>query len=213
MKDLLSKFILNQRFPCLMAKKVIRDGNLTLIEINDLSHPESIEYTLNQIYQVVDRYRKDPLSLRSFVLTCKKSQYQNFNHFEQSFWQFLEALHSLDKQIYQHDKRVSSNPESQHFSYSLKEEAFFILALHPESPRFSRRFSTPSLVFNIHQQFELLRAKGAFTKIRNAIRKRDKSLQGSINPMLKDFGERSEVFQYLGKTYQESDPCPLNLRN
>lgn len=196
-----------------MAKKVICNGSLTLIEVDDLTHPENVEYSLQQIYHQVERFRQTPSSLRSLVIATKNSQYQDFNSFEQVFWNFLEALHLLDKKSYQHDKRVSSDPNSPHFSYSLKEEAFFILALHPQSPRLARRFSTPSLVFNIHQQFELLRAKGVFAKIRDAIRKRDKSLQGSINPMLKDFGEKSEVFQYLGKTYEECDPCPFRIRN
>jgi hypothetical protein len=56
-----------------------------------------------------------------------------------------------------------------------------------------------------------MRKNGIFNKVRTMIRMKDKILQGTINPMLQDFGERSEVFQYLGKIYLPNDPIPLHI--
>ena len=84
-----------------------------------------------------------------------------------------------------------------------------MLSLHPDSPRWSRRFKHPAIVFNPHQQFENLRRKGLFTKIRNLIRKRDQELQGFTNPMLNDFGDKSEIYQYIGKLYSPEETLSI----
>ena len=67
----------------------------------------------------------------------------------------------------------------------------------------------PAIVFNPHIQFERMRKKGIFKKVQNIIRLRDKLLQGSINPMLSDFGDKSEVFQYTGRIYAPDETLPL----
>ena len=110
---------------------------------------------------------------------------------------------------YTHDKSVDPDPSSPRFGFSLKEEAFFIVGLHPGSGRQSRRFKYPTLIFNPHAEFEKLRALGRYEKMKTIVRKRDVAFSGSVNPMLQDFGERSEVFQYTGMQYKEGWTCPL----
>ena len=65
--------------------------------------------------------------------------------------------------------------------------------------RVARRATTPTLVFNLHEQFEALRASGQFSRMRDRIRERDERLQGTINPMVADHGEHSEARQYSGR--------------
>ena len=57
----------------------------------------------------------------------------------------------------------------------------------------------PTLVFNLHAQFEQLRASGTFSRMRDRIRARDRALQGQINPMVSDHGTSSEARQYSGR--------------
>jgi hypothetical protein len=45
--------------------------------------------------------------------------------------------------------------------------------------------------------------------MKTAVRKRDEIFSGSVNPMLSDFGEASEVLQYSGKVYDETWTCPF----
>ena len=77
------------------------------------------------------------------------------------------------------------------------------------SSRLARRFRYPTLVFNPHQQFEELRATAKYDMMKNVVRKRDVAYSGSINPMLQDFGESSEVYQYSGRKYDDTWQCPL----
>lgn len=207
MKHPLFDFVLEKSFPCIMAKQVMNKGFASIHEVPNFSDVENI---LHELHSFIDTYRMNPEKLSSFILVLKDDRYQDFKVFEKDFWDFLSRLYDCDH--HPHDTRVGSHPDANDFSFSIKSEAFFILALHPKSLRFARRFKHPAIVFNVHQQFEKLRAKGIFTKVRDLIRKRDLELQGSANPMLKDFGERSEVFQYLGRVYEPNEPCPLKLK-
>lgn len=168
-----------------------------------LSFHESKNHSLESILQLmgnfVDSYRKTD-KLHSFILGFPAMTFQEFEKF---FWKFLISLKFLDDSP--PDFRVDSDPYSPRFSYSLHSEGFFILLLHPDSPRLSRRTKFPAIVFNPHQQFEDLRKKNIFYKVRDTIRKRDLELQGNANPMLHDFGVSSEIFQYTGKKYLSAD--------
>jgi FPC/CPF motif-containing protein YcgG len=206
MKDELMTFIGSRSFPCIMAKAVAKTGHLELIQLSDFKDTQKF---LNHIYSFVDHFRQNPRSLHSFVCVFDKPDYFNLNIFEQGFWRFLEEINLRDKELHLPDPLVDSDPKSKKFSFSLKSEAFFILLLHPQSPRWSRRFHHPAIVYNPHKQFENLRAKGIFEKVRDLTRKRDKELQGSINPMLSDFGEETEVLQYTGMKYDHPDEIPF----
>lgn len=211
MKEKLKSFVLAHHFPCLMAKAIAKKGNLCVHEYKSLNE-EVIRNILEKIYDFVDDFRKNPNLLSSFVVSFSDEKYLDFNVFEEEFWLLLDHLKELDRKKFSHDKRVASSPEDPRYSYSLKEEAFFILMLHPKSPRWSRRFSSPCLVFNPHRQFERLREEGKFKKIRELIRMRDKKLQGFINPMLKDYGEASEILQYTGRYYESAETLKERLK-
>jgi hypothetical protein len=132
----------------------------------------------------------------------------NEAEFDRFMWMRLQALSDLDSVNYKFDLRVDSNPKSADFSFSLKEEAFFIIGLHPGSSRPTRKFKYPALTFNPHIQFEHLRQMQKFEKMQQAVRKRDLKVSGSINPMLTNYGEASEVYQYSGINYDLSWECP-----
>ena len=61
-----------------------------------------------------------------------------------------------------------------------------MVGLHPGASRPARRFDRPALVFNLHDQFEQLRANGMYDKMRSTILARDVKLAGDVNPMLAD---------------------------
>ena len=209
MKSELIKFINQKNFPCIMAKTVSRIGYLETFTVQDIERTTNIIQFLKNIYQFIDHYHSSSNTLHSFVLIIESNEYRSFDFFEKQFWQFLLSVNYFDKILYAHDDRVHADPQSDHFSFSIMEEAFFILALHPQSPRWSRRFSKAAIVFNPHQQFENLRTNGLFNKVRNIIRQKDKLLQGFANPMLSDFGDRSEVYQYMGRSHTFAEELPI----
>lgn len=131
---------------------------------------------------------------------------------EGALWSQLQALHELDRGHHDWDASVSSDPEDPGFSFSFAGTAFFVVGLHPASSRLARRFPLPTLVFNAHEQFERLREQGQFERVRAAVRARDYRLQGSLNPNLSDYGERSEARQYSGRAVEEGWRCPFSAR-
>lgn len=211
MKEILSRFIFQTDFPCIMAKSLFKKGNVQTYSIKDPLHPKTQKFVLERMYGFIEEFRRAPEKLSSFIVGLEVGKL-SFPEFEKIFWKFLSDIYLLDKELYSHDSRVSADPYEGNFSFSIKEESFFILGLHPESPRKSRRFSIPTIVFNPHEQFERLRKEGVFKKIRTLIRRKDEELQGEKNPMLSDFGGRSEVFQYLGVTYPSGTEVPLKVR-
>ena len=133
--------------------------------------------------------------------------------FERHMWARIQSL--TDKDAWhgvEHDARVEASPESPHFSLSFGGEAFFVVGLHPGASRPARRFETPVMVFNLHAQFDRLRAEGAYEKLRGSILDRDLALAGSINPMLARFGEISEARQYSGRPVEADWVCPFHRK-
>lgn len=206
----IAQLISNPQFPCVMAKSVLSQGHLVQHDFSENDPAQVAPQLKSKIYDFIDQFRTQPKRLSSFIVSFDHPELKNFERCEEFFWNLLRELHQLDSGLYPHDPRVASDPQDPRFSFSLKSEAFFILMLHPQSPRFARRSKVPTIVFNAHSQFEDLRQKGLFQKIRDLIRKRDAKLQGSVNPMLADHGaDRTEIFQYTGREYSVGSKCPF----
>jgi hypothetical protein len=126
-------------------------------------------------------------------------------------WERLQSL--ADKDAWKgldYDPRVCPDPDSPHFSLSFGEEGFFVVGLHPRASRPARRFARPTLVFNLHDQFERLRSDGRYDRMRASILSRDAALAGSVNPMLAHHGETSEAAQYSGRVVGGEWACPFH---
>lgn len=127
--------------------------------------------------------------------------------FHDKLWSQLQALHDIDRVEHAWAAGVSSDPKSSQFSFSMAGRAFFVVGLNPKSSRLAPCAPMPALVFNFHDQFELLRTVGRYDKMQSAIRTRDIALQGSISPVLARFGDDSEALQYSGKA---GGRCPFH---
>ena len=105
---------------------------------------------------------------------------------------------------------MSRDPDDPYFSLSFGGEAFFVVGLHPKASRPARRFEHPTMVFNLHDQFEMLRRQDRYEKLRTTILDRDVKLAGDVNPMLASHGTISEARQYSGRAVPEGWVCPFN---
>lgn len=133
--------------------------------------------------------------------------------FEATLWARLQSLTDKDEWLGQEpDPRVGVTPDDPHFSLSFGGEGFFVVGLHPGASRPARRFERPALVFNLHDQFEQLRAQGRYEKLRESIIERDVALAGFANPMLARHGTVSEARQYSGRAVGEDWVCPFSGR-
>ena len=106
------------------------------------------------------------------------------------------------------DDRVAHDPGHPEFSISFGGEAFFIIGLHPQASRPARRFERPTMIFNLHDQFEKLREEGQYDRLRASILDRDVKIAGDINPMLAQHGEVSAARQYSGRAVGAEWKCP-----
>ena len=205
-------FLTNESFPCVAAKAALNREQIKCLVVDHMACPKDDRSIINFLYNFVDDYRSAETQFHSAVVIFKGPQEIDENTFDQILWMRLQSLSNIDSQNYDYDKRVDINPSSPNFSFSLKEEAFFVIGLNPSSSRLARQFKYPALVFNPHSQFEEMRIKNTYDKMKAIVRKRDLEHSGSINPMLDDFGKTSEVFQYSGMPHDSSWKCPLNIQ-
>ena len=206
-------FLANKAFPCVAAKAALNRDHIRVFVADHMACPKDDMSIIDFMYSFVDEFRNSTDLFYSAVVIFRGPDIFDEQMFDQLLWQRLQSLANIDAQEYNYDKRVSSDPNSKDFSFSIKEEAFYIIGLHPASNRGARRFKYPALVFNPHQQFVDLRSSNRYEKMKKIVRERDTIYSGSVNPMLKDFGQYSEVFQYSGRKYDESWQCPLKINN
>ena len=206
-------FIKNKDFPCVAARASLDRNKISVMVADNIACPKDDLTALNFIYHFVDEYRNSINRYNSLAIIFKGPQICTEEIFDYFMWQRLQALSILDAERYKYDKRVDPDPSAANFSFSLKEEAFFVIGLHKLSSRAARQFSYPTLVFNPHAQFELLKETAQYVRMQKIVRKRDLSYSGSVNPMLQDFGNASEVYQYSGRKYDQQWQCPLNIHH
>lgn len=206
-------FINNIEFPCIGAKTAQTKGQLKYLVAGHIACPKDDEDILKFLHEFVLEYRKSEKLFHSAAVIFKYPEIIGEEMFEGLLWQRLQALSNLDAKSHCFDDRVNKDPASSHFSFSLGEEAFFIVGLHPASSRLARQFKYPTLVFNPHAQFQKLRESEAYEHMKKVIRERDVAYSGSINPMLEDFGRSSEVYQYSGRKYDTGWQCPLKINH
>lgn len=193
-----------------MAKSVFMGDNFDLHTYDKLGSPSVAEQMIRDIEDYIESYDFDDNVFKSFIAVFPEQEIASEIEFENLLWRQLQFLHEKDNTPWDH--RVSDDPKSENFSFSLAGRAFYVIGMHPKSSRMARQTPWPALVFNLHAQFEKLREMGVYQKVRDRIRKRDEKLQGSINPMLEDFGESSEALQYSGRKVSQEWKCPFHKK-
>jgi len=209
--DEYQEYILNKDFPCVAARAAANRNQIKCMVAEHIACPKDDAAILQFLYAFIDEYRQSADLFHSAAIIFKNTEISNEKLFDTFLWQRLQQLSNLDAQQFKYDARVNPAPNSPDFSFSLKEEAFFIIGLHPASSRPARQFRYPTLVFNPHAQFEQMRENEQYQKMQNIVRKRDIAYAGSINPMLQDYGSASEVYQYSGRQYNQTWQCPLHI--
>ncbi len=204
-------FLHRKEYPCVAAKAAVQKQQIRVLVADHMACPKDDRAILDFLYNFVDEYRSAKNLFHSVAIIFKGPELVSEEDFEKMLWARLQSLANMGANEYGYDKRVSSDPNASNFSFSLKEEAFYIIGLHPNSNRAARRFKYPTLVFNPHQQFEELRKTDSYDKMKKIVRKLDTAYSGSVNPMLQDFGKLSESMQYSGRKLDESWQCPLKL--
>lgn len=192
----LSAMIAHDDFPCLGARSVFRRDK-AVVEVYDQLATQATTVALLTGLAAFSDTVDVSAGFASFVAIFRGPAPQTEAQFERLLWAQLRMLHDADGQAWNPD--VSADPTDDHFAFSVGGVAYFVVGLHPLASRDARRTVSPTLVFNLHEQFEALRASGGFERMRDLIRHRDEQLQGYVNPMVTDHGQGSEARQYSGR--------------
>jgi FPC/CPF motif-containing protein YcgG len=211
LKQNIEEYIGHKAFPCVGAKTALSKAQIEIFEGQSLLSADDDAMLLDSLKTYIQNCRSDDSSgFRSFIAAFPETPPLDEEQFEKALWSRLNSLHELDDADW--DESVSADPDDKNFSFSLGGKAFYIVGMHPGASRPARRLPYPALVFNLHEQFERLRADGRYHTMRQIIRRRDTALAGSINPMLLDFGTRSEAIQYSGRSIEGAWSCPFHKK-
>ncbi|HEX8432581.1 MAG TPA: guanitoxin biosynthesis heme-dependent pre-guanitoxin N-hydroxylase GntA [Longimicrobium sp.] len=200
-------FVRGSGFSCLGARAALRHRAYRFGAYGEMGSPHATAALARDLASFADEHGKDEFA--THVAAFLEPAPGDEHGFEARLWEQLRALHAVDPAS-GWDPRVSGDPASPHFAFSFGATAFFVVGLHPDSSRISRRFGWPVLVFNPHAQFERLRGDGRYYPLRDAIRAREMALQESLNPNLSDFGAESAARQYSGRAVEPEWSCPFH---
>lgn len=206
--DVVKTFIAEPNFPCVGAKAALNQGHLDIFIAGDLRDSAADEAIIKALQKFAEGVNEDKV-FASFCVTFPDTPPLSEALFESALWQRLQALHDIDRRYSDWDPLVSSDPRSPDFGMSLGGHGFYVVGLHPNASRPARRFGQAALAFNLHSQFEQLKAEGRYDKLRGAISERDAALSGSNNPMLAEHGVVSEAVQYSGRAVGDEWTCPF----
>lgn len=196
-------------YPCVGAKAALNSSQIRFAVYDSLA----TETTTESLGQDLKRYIAETLAANSEYMTMiavfKHEEATSELGFEEKLWEQLQLLHNSDDSEQPWAPDVSSNPTDTDFSFSYNGTAFFVVGLHPNASRKARKIGYTAMAFNLHRQFEQLREKGVYDNMKKVIREREQAYDGSINPMLKDFGDGLEAPQYSGRHVDDSWKCPF----
>ena len=202
--------IADTAFPCVGAKSAQARDLLDVLVAHDMRSGWDDLRIHDRLIEWAEQYRNDPAGLRSMAVVFEQPGSLDESEYESLLWERLQSFAEKDNWLGQsYDPSVSPDPTDPHFSLSFGGEAYFVVGLHPHASRPARRFAYPTMVFNLHNQFEALREDGRYERMREAILERDRTLAGDINPMLARHGESSEARQYSGRAVDDDWTCPF----
>jgi uncharacterized protein len=200
-------------FPCVGAKAALSKDQMNFVICRQIGSAWDDLRVLPALLDMIRRYRADRSLFRTFVVIFEHDELMTEETFEANMWARIQSLSDKDDWLgFGPDPSVANDPISPHFALSFGGEAFFVVGLHPSASRPARRFVRPALVFNLHDQFEVLREQGRYEKMRSAIIARDVAVAGAPNPMLARHGESSEARQYSGRQVPDDWKCPFRRR-
>lgn len=200
-------------FPCVGAKAALARGTLEVLAARSLTSAWDDLRIHDRLLHFAAAYRARPQLYRSLAVVFDGPEGLSEAEFERQLWTRVQSL--SDKDVWRgqpYDGSVSADPADPHFSLSFGGEAFFVVGLHPMASRPARRFPNPVMVFNLHDQFEILRSQGKYEGMREKIMVRDEAVAGSRNPMLARHGDASEARQYSGRVVDADWRCPFHYK-
>jgi FPC/CPF motif-containing protein YcgG len=211
--DELRALVLNERFTCMGGKAALRQGTYRFGFYGDMTSAAAARGLAHDLFTFSGDINAMESGFTTFLASFTGPNPPDEATFERTLWRLLQTLHDLDAPHHEWDPAVSDDPADPQFAFSFGGVAFFVVGLHAASSRVARRFAWPTLVFNPHRQFDALKDSGRYPRLQHVIRRAEQRLQGDTNPMLADYGTRSEAAQYSGRHVEADWKCPFHAHD
>ncbi|MFC9250381.1 guanitoxin biosynthesis heme-dependent pre-guanitoxin N-hydroxylase GntA [Amycolatopsis thailandensis] len=210
----LEAFIQTTEFSCLGARAALKKGSIVHGHYPALGDPESARAHYRDMlgYARGIRATLSDKSFRTFVSTFEEpGGILDEEEYERLLWRHLQLIHDIDSRTYGLDEGATSDPNEPNFGFHVAGHSFFVVGMHPGSSRASRRFSRPAIAFNSLMQFMLLGDK--FFSMQDAIRKRETTNNGSVNPSFTTYEYQMPSRHFSGRMTEEDWKCPFTSRH
>ncbi len=207
----MENLVLQKNYPCVAAIQSLQKEEFGFGVYRDFgSGHSSLKLGRDLLAFKTEQEKSKSPFLSFWALYPEEQKVLDEENFEQGLWQELSSLSSQAEFESPWDPKFSPNPEDSDFCFSFAGQAFFVVGLHPQSSRLSRRFPYPALIFNLYEQFVDLMKVGKYEPMVEINRKRDLKFQGSINPMVEKYAESWEAIQFSGRKNSEKWKCPFH---
>ena len=113
-------------YPCIEAHDAASKQTLSCFVADHMACPVDDHAILNFIYEFVKDYRTALKGYHSVAIIFREPIRLDEILFDKLLWSRLQSLADLYALQYRYDPRVEIDVTSPHFSFSLKEEAFYI---------------------------------------------------------------------------------------
>ncbi|MFF1556002.1 guanitoxin biosynthesis heme-dependent pre-guanitoxin N-hydroxylase GntA [Streptomyces sp. NPDC058279] len=209
-REQLATWIESEEFSCLGAKAALRRESLRHVQVGVMGTGSATAALHGALTEFVSRDLDPGQNFATIVAVFEGPRRLPEPDFHALLWRQLADLHAFDADRgYTWAEGADPDPDSPKFGFSVAGHPFFIVGLHENASRITRRFPFPALAFNSHHQFRRLVENGVYEGLQRRIRERELRLQDSINPNLAEFGESSEVRQYSGMRTDADWRCPF----
>lgn len=207
----IKSFVLQKNYPCVAAIRSVKHRDYRVGVYSKFGTGESGRALRRDLQDyLVEQKRTGSTYLTYWAVFDAAPVALTETDFEVGLWRELSHLTSAEQRARDWGDNVS-DPEQPGFCLSIDGTAFFVVGLYPGSSRVARRFSRPALVFNTLEQFENLERSGEYEPMKRAIRARDVKLQGSVNPMVAQHGDKWEAIQFSGRANPSTWKCPFQF--
>lgn len=207
----LRETVFQESYPCVAAVQALSRNDYAIGIYGTLGtarHWQGLRADL--LAYLAEQQRTGSLYRTMFAVFPEASEYSE-EAFERAMWHELSSLTSSEERSTDWSPGAISDPEQPGFVFSLGGQPLFVVGVHPHSSRRGRRFPFAGMVFNAFAQFEQLERKGSYERMVKVNRERDLAFDGSVNPMVEQYGDKWEAIQFSGKSNSSAWKCPFRF--
>ncbi len=203
----IKQLIQEKDYPCIGALRAVKKAEYRIGIYENFGEGSASEFLRNDLLRFIDEQKKSRSAYLSFWAAYPNDSTSSDKDFETRLWKELSSVSSLDPSPW--DPNFSSQPEDKNFCFSLGRNAFFIVGLHSKSSRRSRTFPYPSMIFNLYEQFEIIKRLNQYKPMVDINRKKSLNFDGSVNPMTEKYADTWEAIQFSGLQNDDHWKCPF----